>query len=75
MALTASVVSARQRSGNRATIRAAAAGDWREAQFEESSRLRHETPCAVGSDSCHNDIKFTAGTPFTATLRLTFFWR
>ena len=48
---------------------------WREAQFEESSRLRHETPCAVGSDSCHNDIKFTAGTPFTATLRLTFFWR
>ncbi|GAC1508748.1 MAG: hypothetical protein NVS1B14_12960 [Vulcanimicrobiaceae bacterium] len=40
---------------------------WREAQFEEQSRLRAERMPVT-------DIKFTAGTPFAATARLTLFW-
>ena len=37
---------------------------WREAQFEETSRLPNEAAPVT-------DIKYTAGTPFAATLRLS----
>ena len=48
---------------------------WREAQFEEDSRLRNEpVTCPASNPMCHTDIKFTAGSPFTATLHLSVFW-
>ena len=49
---------------------------WREAQFEEDSRLRGEpATCPASNPSCHTDMKFTAGTPFAATLRFSVLWR
>jgi outer membrane receptor protein involved in Fe transport len=49
---------------------------WREAQFEGDSRLRGEpSECSATNPRCHTDIKYTAGTPFTATLRFTVSWR